>query len=46
MICNTRNWSNNATESQKDKKKPILLLIFKIISQKSWGQLRCGHYKA
>ena len=34
MIYNTRNRSNDATESQKEK-RPVLMLIFSTVSQKS-----------
>ena len=34
MIYNTRNWRNDTTESQKEK-KAILMLIFSTVSQKS-----------
>ena len=33
MIYNTRNRSNNTTESQKEK-RPDLMLIFSTVSQK------------
>ena len=33
MIYNTRNWSNDTTESQK--KRPNLMLIFSTVSQES-----------
>ena len=33
MIDNTRNWINDITESQKDK-KIVLMLIFSTVSQK------------
>ena len=36
MIYNTRNWSNDTTESQKEK-RPILMLILSIVKQKSRG---------
>ena len=29
MIYNTRNWSNDTTESQKEKKTPVLMLMLK-----------------
>ena len=34
MICNARNRSNDARESQKEK-KPVLMLIFSTVSQKT-----------
>ena len=34
MIYNTRNRSNDTAESQKEK--PVLILIFSTVSQKSW----------
>ena len=34
MIYNTRNQSNNTTESQKEK-RPVLMLLFSTV--------RCGH---
>ena len=40
MIYNTRNQSNDTTESQK---KPVLMLVFRTVSQKSWALIRCGH---
>ena len=33
MIYNTRNWSNDTTESQKEK-KTVLMLIFSTVSKK------------
>ena len=27
MIGNTRNWSNDTTENQKEKKRPVLILM-------------------
>ena len=35
MSYNTRNWSNGAKESQKEK-SPVLMLIFSTVSQKSF----------
>ena len=34
MIYNTRNWSNDTSESQK-RKRPVLMLIFSTVSEKS-----------
>ena len=34
MIYNTRNRSNDTTESQKEK-RPVFMLIFSTVSQKS-----------
>ena len=34
MIYNTRNWSNDVTESHKEK-RPVLMFIFSTVSQKS-----------
>ena len=48
MIYNTKNRSNNTTVSQKEK-RPVLMLMFSTISQKSWiikgyiVRIRCGH---
>ena len=53
MIYNTRNWSNNATESQKDKKKAYFSAHFqnsqskivgpiKMWSSQSLAMLKCG----
>ena len=39
MISSTRNWSNDTTDSQKEKKH-VLMLIF---STSSMDLIRCGH---
>ena len=36
MIYITRNWNNDTTESQKGKKRTVLMLTFSIVSKKSW----------
>ena len=43
MIYNTRNWSNDATESQKEKKRRVSMQIFSTVSQKSRDEIRCGN---
>ena len=43
MICNTRNRSNDITESQNEKKIPVLIRIFSTVNQKSLDYMRCGH---
>ena len=43
MIYNTRNRSNDTPESQKEKKRPVLILIFSTVSQKSRDYIRCGY---
>ena len=35
MIYITGNRSNDATESQKEKKRPVFMLIFSAVSKKS-----------
>ena len=35
MSYNTRKWSNDTKESQKEK-RPVLMLIFSTVSQKSF----------
>ena len=41
MKYNARNRSNDTTERQK--KRPALILIFSTVSQKSWDQIRRDH---
>ena len=36
LTYNTRNQINDTTESQKEKKPPVSMLIFRTVSQKSW----------
>ena len=38
--------SNDTRESQKEKKRPILMLIFSKVIQKSRDQIRYSHLKA
>ena len=46
MIYNMRNKSNDATESQKEKKPFLTLILVQSVKKESREYLRCDHSKA
>ena len=46
MIYNTRNRSNDATESQELKEPVLMLILVKSFKKESRDYLRCDHSKA
>ena len=43
MIYNTRNRSNDATESQKEKRPVLMLILVQSVKKESWDYSRCDN---